>query len=95
MDGRFWLIVGCKAVFAIMLIYFCYALCIPILAILKRNGHEKPWKSILNIFRFLKEIKEIQKELKSDELQSSIRFLQNSIIVSIILIVWIAFFVKF
>ncbi len=93
MDGRFALVVGCKAVFAVMLIYFCYALCIPILAILKRNGHEKPWKSTLNIFRFLKDIKEIQKELKSDELQSSIRFLQNAIIISIILIVWI--FVKF
>ncbi len=93
MDGRFALILGCKAVFAVMLIYFCYALCIPILAILKRNGHEKPWKSTLNIFRFLKDIKEIQKELKSDELQSSIRFLQNAIIISIILIVWI--FVKF
>ena len=95
MEGRFALVVGCKVVFAMMLIYFCYALCIPILAILKRNGHEKPWKSTLNIFRFLKEIKEIQREIKSDELQSSIRFLQNSIIVSIILIVWIAFFVKF
>ncbi|MBQ4491718.1 MAG: hypothetical protein II967_00275 [Deltaproteobacteria bacterium] len=93
MDGRFALILGCKVVFAVMLIYFCYALCIPILAILKRNGHEKPWKSTLNIFRFLKDIKEIQKELKSDELQSSIRFLQNAIIISIILIVWI--FVKF
>ena len=93
MDGRFALILGCKAVFAVMLIYFCYALCIPILAILKRNGHEKTWKSTLNIFRFLKDIKEIQKELKSDELQSSIRFLQNAIIISIILIVWI--FVKF
>ena len=93
MDGRFALILGCKVVFAVMLIYFCYALCIPILAILKRNGHEKPWKSTLNIFRFLKDIKEIQKELKSDELQSSIRFLQNSIIISIVLIVWI--FVKF
>ena len=53
MEGRFALVVGCKVVFAVMLIYFCYALCIPILAILKRNGHEKPWKSILNIFRII------------------------------------------
>ena len=42
MDGRFALILGCKAVFAVMLIYFCYALCIPILAILKRNGPVPP-----------------------------------------------------
>ena len=95
MEGRFLLIVGCKVVFAMLLIYFCYALCIPILAILKRNGYEKPWKSTLNIFRFLKETKEIQKELQSDELQKSIRFLQNSLVVSIILILWFVFFVRF